>query len=128
VQWFAVLTAAFAGGGAIVELGNDPRAWSVFVQSAIGLTAAAYAYGRRRLGGRLGVIWGISQSVVFTVDGSGWVGRQFIATYVGTRSSDPAAASGTVIALNAMGGFLACAWAWFLLKERWRDGAGRPRP
>jgi hypothetical protein len=123
IQWFAVLTAAFAGGGAIIEFGNQPRAWSVFVQSAVGLAAAAFAYGRRRLGGRLGVLWGISQAVVFTVDGSGWVGRQFLATYIGTRSTNPAASAGTVIAVNAIGGFFACVWGWFLIKERWRDEA-----
>jgi hypothetical protein len=123
-----VLTAAFAGGGAILETGRDAPAWSVFAQSAIGLAAAALAYGRRRLGGRLGVLWGVVQAVVVTVDGAGWVGRQFIATYVGTRSNDPATSSGTVIALNAMGGFLACVWGWFLLKEPWRGEAAKPRP
>jgi hypothetical protein len=123
IQWFAVLTAAFAGGGAIIELGNQPWAWSVFVQSAIGLAAAALAYGRRRLGGRLGVLWGIGQAIVITVDGSGWVGRQFLATYIGTRSTNPAASTGTVIAVNAIGGFFACVWGWFLLKERWRGEA-----
>ncbi len=121
IQWLAVLSAAFAGGAAILELGRDTPAWSVFVQSAIGLGGALLAYGRRRLGGRLGVLWGISQAVVVTLDGAGWVGRQFLAVYVGTRSSDPATATGTVIALNAMGGFFACTWAWFLLRERWRD-------
>jgi hypothetical protein len=25
------------------------------------------------------------------------------------------------VALNAVCGFLACAWGWFLLKERWAD-------
>ena len=69
IQWFAVLTAAFAGGAAILEVGRDHRAWSVFVQSAIGLAAAALAYGHRRMGGRLGVLWGVAQAVVLPSTG-----------------------------------------------------------
>ncbi len=121
VQWLAVLTAAFSGGAAILELGRDHRAWSVFVQSAVGLTAAHLAFRHRRIGGRLGVAWGVLQGVVIAVNGKGWIGRQFLAAYVGTHASDPAVASGTIIAVNAIGGFFACVWAWFLLKERWAD-------
>ncbi len=113
--------AAFAGGGAIIEFGRDHRAWSVFIQSAVGLTAAHFAYRHRRLGGYLGVAWGVLQAVVIAVDGQGWIGRQFLATYIGTRASDPAVATGTIVALNAIGGFFACVWGWFLMKERWAD-------
>lgn len=121
VQWLAVLTAAFSGGGAILELGRDHPAWSVFVQSAVGLTAGHLAYRHRRWGGRLGVVWGVLQAVVIAVDGQGWIGRQFLATYIGTHSSDPAVATGTIVAINAIGGFFACVWGWFLIKERWSD-------
>ena len=121
IQWLSVLMAAFAGGGAVVEVGRSHPAWSVFVQSAVGLTGAAIAWRHRRSGGRLGVAWGVLQAVVVTVDGTGWIGRQFLATYVGTHASDPGAATGTIVALNAIGGFFACVWGWFLIKERWAD-------
>lgn len=119
IQWLAVLTAVFAIGGTVTELGRDVRAWSVFVQSAVGLTAGHFAYRHHRLGGQIGVVWGVLQAVVIAVDGKGWIGRQTLFTYIGTSSSDPAIATGTTVALNAVGGFLACAWGWFLLKERW---------
>jgi hypothetical protein len=105
----------------VTELGRDVRAWSVFVQTAVGVTAAVLAFQHRRWGGRIGVAWGVLQAVVIAVDGNGWIGRQALFTYIGTSSSDPAIATGTTVALNAVGGFLACAWGWFLLKERWAD-------
>ena len=119
VQWFAVLTAGLAGGAAILEFGSEPRAWSVFVQSAIGLAAGLLAFQRLRIGGWLGVLWGVSQAIVVTVDGSGWIGRQYLVTYIGTQSTNPAQSTGTIIALNAIGGFFACIWGWFLQQERW---------
>jgi hypothetical protein len=122
IQWIAVVTAVFAVLGALSEASRDVRSASVLAQSALGLAAAGLAWFHLRWGGRIGVLWGIAQAVVFTIDGNGWVGRQILATYVGTRSSDPATASGTIIAVNAIGGFFACVWAWLLMKERWRTG------
>lgn len=121
IQWYAVFTLVFAGAAAVFETQRKVPVWSVYVQSAIGVTAGVLAYRHRRWGGRIGVLWGAAQAVVIAVDGKGWIGRQFIATYLGTRSTDIATSTGTVIALNALGGFFACAWGWMLLKERWAD-------
>jgi hypothetical protein len=123
IQWLAVLTGVFALFGAVLEAGATPRSWSVFVQSALGVTCCVFAYQYRRVGGWCGVAWGISQTVVVKTDGFAWIGRQVLRVYYFTRENDPLIATGNVFAINVIGGFFACAWGWFLIKEQWRTAS-----